>query len=254
MSREIEFILVFEKYEGKEDEFLKLLTDNWSDKIKIGKGTPYGTQIRVRMAEYSKPTYMVFGLDVGPMEVLPSGSPLSEMYKTSGLRFYTDTMSDDDAGENIKLFYDIFFTSCKRLKPIYGCAENSEWGMDSGKTRPCTDHAEYYQNPYLFCIEPPLFEFNFDDSEFFNFMHDKEIIAKLNEIEQVMSRNELIGIIKQYVEKVIESDDGGIGVLKKGVQACNPRFYIRRELRQKGIKLSDGLAEKYAKEYSKRIK
>ncbi len=246
-----DFLLLFEENRtGKKREFLELLKKRWGDKIRITKTKmSHDVEIGMKMECYTEPAFMPFYLHAGPFPV----ERTSKLYSNSGLTFYTDLMSDSHASEQ-ELFYEIFLTACKVLKPVFGSVQSTEWGTERESTRPCTDQAEYYQNPYLFCVEPPLSDYHFSDDSyikaFYDFLRGDELTTKLAEVENVMSRSELVEIIRQHVEKVIESDDGGIGVLKgTGVQACYPRYFIRQELRRRGVQLKDGLSEQYAKEF-----
>lgn len=241
-----DFLLLFEgNRTGKKKEFLELLK-NWGERITIGKETEYGVEVLMKHKE-AEDSALPFYLLAAP----------DAIRGISGLYFYTDSMSDSYPSEQ-ELFYDIFLTVCKELKPIFGSAQSTEWGTDRESTRPCTDQAEYYQNPYLFCVEPPLSDYYFNDSSyinaFYDFLHSNELTTKLVEIERVVSRSELVGIIQQHVGEMIESDDGGIGVLKNNVQAVYPRYFIRQELRRRGIQIEEGLAEQYAKEFKVDLK
>ncbi len=243
MSYETDFMLFFEEdYSGKLDGFLNVLRKMLGDKVDIGKATKYGAEVFIKSYFYGVKEYgyMPFILSVGS----------DEARKTSWLVFSTDVMDDDPESPNQKLFYDIFFASCKELKPVFGTAEPTEQNTDRENTRPCTDQAEYYKNPYLFCIEPPLFgSGDFNPAQFsHDFFHRTDIVAKLAEIEKVMSRSELVAILKKHSEQMVESDDGGIGVFKKSWQAVYPRYFVRKEIRKRGLELEEGLAEKYAEE------
>lgn len=238
MVEKIDLIVVFEDSQiaNKKGEFLQLLKRIGDDKVLIDN--PMYGEVRIRIANYSEPLYIPFSLYAWSLNYL----------KISGLNFSTDVM-DWESNKDMNLFYNIFLTACKELKPAFGSAGDTTWNL-SKPSRPCWDQAEYYGDPYLFCVEPPLFDGGFDPKKFCHeFLYNKDVISKLNEIKKVMSREELIKIIKKYSKKIIESDDGGVGILKIKIQGVYPRYFIRRELRKMGIYLEEGLAEKDAKLY-----
>ena len=161
----------------------------------------------------------------------------------SGLHFSTDVM-DLESEEDLNLFFNIFFTSCKELKPVFGGASEAEF--DPGVYM---YEAEYYRNPYFFCAEQPVFRSSgFNPKFLINFLHDKGLAAKLAEIETKMNRSELVEILGRHSKRVVVGDDGGIGVLKDYPLQIYPRFFVRREARRKGIALESGIAEKYGTE------
>lgn len=232
-----DFILLFDDGgSDKGSEFLKLSKKYWGDRTRIGGKTDYGIEIGFRIKGYVPSNYYIpFYLNFGPIPVK----------KFSMLSFYSDVMDDAHISE-LELFHDIFLAACRDLKPVYGSAHPT---IDRPH-RPVMDQAEYYRNPYMFCVEPPLFNGGFDPQVFYNFLQDKGLVAKFAEIEGVMSRSELVTMIRRNVERTVESDDGGVGVLKNKVpQACYPRYFISQELRRRGIQLPEGLAEKYATEF-----
>lgn len=238
----LDFILIFKDYSRKKKQFLELLS-RWKSRVKITNDPNYPITLKSASEPFH---YTRFGLDVGPITYFISGETTA--HYTSGLRFYVDIWSDNE--ENMKLFYDIFLTACKQLHPLFGTAKYTE----DRSTRPCMDNAEYYNDPYLFCVEPPMFRpgafEQADHDALIAFLNDKSTIAKLDEIKKVLGRSELVEIISQHVEKMVEDNDGGVGVLKgKGIQACYPRYFVRQELRRRGIQLPEGLAEKYAAEF-----
>lgn len=238
----LDFILIFNDYSRKEEEFLKLLS-RWSDRVTISKDRDYP----ITLKSVSEPVqHTRFGLNVGPITYVVSGE--TTVHHTSGLRFYVDTWNGNN--ENLELFHDIFLTACRELHPLLGTAELTEYR----DTRPCMDNAEYYKDPYMFCVEPPMFgPTGFGQSNHdavIAFLNDGKTLSKLDEIRRVMSKSQLVEIIRQHVEKIVEGEDGGIGVLKGvGVQACYPRYFIRQELQRRGVQLPEGLAEKYAAEF-----
>lgn len=237
MGKDYDFIMIFNDDKiGKCNEFLQLLK-RWEGKVRIGKDTISGHEVYIRTEELSKPTFILFYLSAWPLPVINTSRLVFRTAVDIGYGQYADV---------VELFYDIFFTACKELKPVFGTADETIYDK-----RPCMDQCEYYQDPYLFCLEPPLFNYyNFDEVKYVNeFFHNGKLFSKLNEIKRVMSRDELVGIIKKYSKKMIESDDGGIGIFKNEYpQAAYPRYFIRRELRKRGIQVEDGLAEQYAKE------
>lgn len=230
------FILLFDDdSSGKSSEFLKLLK-SWSNRIRVGSETDSGIEVGFLIKGHEPSHhYVPFYLNSGRVPI----------EKVSVLYFYSDLMDDAHISE-LELFHDVFLTACKSLKPIYGSAEAT---IDRPH-RPVMDQAEYYRNPYLFCVEPPLFNGEFDPKVFYSFLQDRGLASKLTEVESVMSRSELVEIIRRNVEKVVVNDDGGVGVLKNKIpQACYPRYFIRRELRRRGVQLSEGVAERYAREF-----
>ena len=240
----LDFILIFNDYSGKEEEFLKLISTG-TGRVTISKDRDYPITLKSVSEPYQ---YTRFGLSVGPTTYFVSGGNTSR--HTSGLRLDVDVWSYNE--ENLELFHDIFLTACKELHPLFGTADSTEYG----DTRPCMDSAEYYKDPYMFCIEPPMFgpgSLGFEQSQhdvLVAFLNDKNTVSKLDEAKKVMGRSELVEIISQHVERIVENDDGGIGVLKDGgVPACYPRFFVRQELRRRGVQLPDGLAESYAREF-----
>lgn len=249
---DVDFILIAEGKElGNKGSFINFLIKYWSDKVRVGKETLYGHEIIIKKSRDSMDG-MFFYLNVA----------YDEKKNVSGLSFSTESMDQSyhkdpvikySNNPDILLFYEIFFEACKYFGPTLAYADETK-----DDERPCMDWAEYYKDPFLFCLEPPLFisgEKKDDLDRFFNdFIRNKNVIAKLNEIKKVMSRDKLIDLIKKYSGQIkysgkfVESDDGGVGILKNDYpQAAYPRYFIRRELRKRGIQLEDGLAEKYAK-------
>ncbi|MBI2581452.1 hypothetical protein HYV85_06660 [Candidatus Woesearchaeota archaeon] len=221
---------------GKGKKFLKLLHQRWPDAIVVGNDTDQGIEIKMKIAEFREPRYILFHLISGPIPSLGRASVLS---------FEPYTM-DYSYTKEIDLIHEIFLAACTELKPVYGSAHATM----SELHRPLIDQAEYYQNPYLFCVEPPLFFSDFSPEAFHNFLHDGGLAAKLAEIEKVMPRDELVELIRKHVEKIVTADDGGVGILKNKVpQPSYPRYFIRQELRRRGVQLPDGLAESYAMKF-----
>ncbi len=159
------------------------------------------------------------------------------------ITFSNDTMGADYV-PNVKFFIDLFFSTCKSLKPAFACA--IEGGLEP-QERPCFDYAEYYNNPYFFCVEPSLGP-SYSDYDV-SFLNDKTVLAKLAEIKKVMSRSELLSLIQKHSKELTVNNGAGVGVLKDiGSDPVHPRYFIRKELRKRGVKLEDGYAEKYARE------
>ena len=257
MAEDVDFVLFLEDKEfGNEKNFTNFLMRNWSNKIKIGEKTQRGWEILLKINRHDEVANVPFYLEAKYYDKLKA-SALTFRTHFIDDSYYKDPIINYPHNPDNTMFYDIFFTACRELKPIYGYADETK-----DDERPCMDWAEYCKEPYLFCFEPPLFPhiliFGYNDQRvdklFTDFIRNKDVIAKLEEIKEVMSRDELTDFIKKYSGqikysgKIVESDDGGIGILKNEYpQAAYPRYFIRRELRKRGIKLEEGLAEKYAK-------
>lgn len=231
-------VLFFEQDSLKKgEEFLQLLREKWPGRVSIGKDTEYGIEVKLQVQESTEPHYILFYLIPG--QIVPA------IPKASVLTFEPYVL-ESIYEEEIDLFHEIFLEACLKLKPVFGSVHATMYELH----RPLIDQAEYYQNPYLFCVEPPLFFRDFDPKAFYDFLHNDGLVTKLAEIEEVMPREELTEIIRKHVERMVMSSDGGIGVLKNKVpQPCYPRYFIRQELRRRGFQLPEGLAEKYAAEF-----
>lgn len=104
---------------------------------------------------------------------------------------------------------------------------------------------EYYQDPYLFCIEPMVSELKL----LFTQPKKFEEIHKLTKIKKVLGKGELIGFIKKYSWGHLETNTG-IGIFRENV-FDDPRYFRHGE---KSIELiKDKLKTKEAK-FSKDIR
>lgn len=109
---------------------------------------------------------------------------------------------------------------------------------------------EYYHDPYYFCKSPLSPHIDGIDSQEYLHSEDKE----LEKFKNVLSKKELLAIIEKHTYKLFTFDDS-VAVLKtnsekhgKNENYVYPRYFIRKELRKRGVKLPKGKAEKYAKE------
>ncbi|MDO8740280.1 MAG: hypothetical protein Q7J54_01755 [Candidatus Woesearchaeota archaeon] len=96
---------------------------------------------------------------------------------------------------------------------------------------------EYHLNPYYFCFDIP------SPNMFLNILGEK-----IPEIRKVLPKAELIKLIKRWSDKTIISKAGGVAVVREKSGYAYPRYFIRKRLRELGIDLGEGEAEKNAKE------
>jgi len=110
---------------------------------------------------------------------------------------------------------------------------------------------EYHSDHYYFCLEAIDYTNEKYKAEEDLFLKEKN--KKLEEIKKVLPKEELFELIKKYSDKTIEQNKNII-VIRDGSKypykiANNvyPRYFIRKELRKKGIKLKEGEAENWFK-------
>ncbi|MCX9012676.1 MAG: hypothetical protein OIN66_16345 [Candidatus Methanoperedens sp.] len=93
---------------------------------------------------------------------------------------------------------------------------------------------EYHRDPYVFCTD------NILENEY------------IDEIKQILQRDELIELIEKYSDGIIRGNEG-IGVIRApGGRAESgsygsyiyPRYFIRKEIRARGLKLKPGITER----------
>ena len=95
---------------------------------------------------------------------------------------------------------------------------------------------EYFSTPYYFCFELLA------DRGFLT-----ELSGELAKIKKVLPELELLELIKKSTSDYLELS-GGIGIFRGINEEHIPRYFIRKELRKRGITLPEGDAEKYAKQ------
>ena len=98
---------------------------------------------------------------------------------------------------------------------------------------------EYHRDPYVFCI----------DFEFIGNIDIDEVLRSesLKEIKQILPREELLELIEKHSDGIIKGREG-IGVIRNNldfefVAYMYPRYFIRKELRRRGVKLKPGRTE-----------
>jgi hypothetical protein len=103
---------------------------------------------------------------------------------------------------------------------------------------------EYYRDPYFFCIEPP-------EDEIPEFLSDENIHKRLDELKEILPREELLKLIEENSDAIIRGKEG-IGIIRKSYEKTDfsqyahyicPRYFIRKELRRRGTKLKPGITE-----------
>ncbi len=98
---------------------------------------------------------------------------------------------------------------------------------------------EYYSDPYYFCFELKA-----------RYLFLDELKDEINKIKKVLPKKELTELIKKNARKPILIGKG-IGILKTKYGAYEepvyPRYFIRKELRKRGMQIEEGKAEEYAK-------
>src|SRR3989344_2747350 len=134
---------------------------------------------------------------------------------------------------------------------------------------PPSSEIEYFQNPYLLCIEPKAKRSR--DRVSYDFLYKEPEIMK--RAKKLITPKEILGIIERHFSdeikikhfsdeikiKIFEKKKGigfvkisplraGYGAWDYKLRIIYPRYFIRKELRRRGLKLKEGLAEKYAKE------
>jgi hypothetical protein len=109
---------------------------------------------------------------------------------------------------------------------------------------------EYHADPYYFCLEATDYT-NKNKPEEYLFLKEKN--KKLEEIKKILTKKELFELIKKYSDRTIEINNNLV-VIRDGSRYTHkvasdiyPRYFIRKELRKRGIKLGEGEAEKYFK-------
>ena len=79
---------------------------------------------------------------------------------------------------------------------------------------------------------------------------------EIKKAQKLIEKKELLSLIKKNTFASFETKSGGVGCwkieneAKRGINSffVYPRYFIRKELRKRGLKIEDGLPEKYAKE------
>lgn len=241
----LDFILFFDEGRDRSADFLRFLPDFLGDKIRIGEVSGSSADFSLLNLEslrnYSSVSYRDGVISWG-------------VSKGSGLSFvsFKPDLASFEADLNYMLFIRLFFASCKRLGACYGFADQAEKDR-----RPLTDRGEFCSDPFLFCLEPPFLE-NMDGLPALKgFLNSDDTKSRLSEIRKVMGVEELLKLMRKYSFSVVVGE-AGVGVHKidphaslpkKGPPAVFPRFFVRRELRRRGVDLGRGWAEKYAEYY-----
>ncbi len=103
---------------------------------------------------------------------------------------------------------------------------------------------EYYRDPYLFCIEPL-------EDEIPEFIFHENTNKRVEELKEILQRNELLKILEENSDIVIKGTKG-IGVIRNVYELTDmagylpyirPRYHIRKELRRRALRLKPGLTE-----------
>lgn len=249
MQGNLDFHLCFDNGRDMEADFLELLAKNFAGKIDIGDRSKYGLKIGLLDVENEKEG----GERRGYTFTVRSGVDKKTGFSVLVLDAYTN-FPCIPGNLTYELFVDIFFESCRRLGPVYGFAYESEYGVGVEYKRPLMDVMEFYSDPYLFCVEPPFLKGRFDLRVLNRFFDSAGTRSKLSEIRKVMGRGELIALVKEHAARVFVSR-AGVGVYKDtpgavypmgGPPVVYPRFFVRRELRRRGVRLPWGWSEEYA--------
>jgi hypothetical protein len=252
MSITTGFYMIFEgnKVDEKAKRFLKLIKPHCTppSKPKYYKEGSFEGYSEIYVNMYYKDGVMrglYFSLNFQRNEDTGNRATLS----------FTTDFSIAASKENSEILYNIFLEVAAKLDPVFGSDINA-----TDLTGPCEFPVEYYENPYFFCVEPKLRKISIEERDrlrvgstlLHDFLHNKDLESKLEEIKRVMGREELVALLKKYCRKVVLGEHG-VGILKNMTEGHRefyvyPRYFIRKELRKRGVHLDEGLAEKYAKE------
>ncbi|MBI3051263.1 hypothetical protein HYY74_02290 [Candidatus Woesearchaeota archaeon] len=249
MSRPtLHFSMVFDKTADRFDDFMEFLNRRFGNDLTIGK--------RHRRAKYnSRAARVGLSVDTEKMSGEKVGAPFSigfGVLRNPGISVLglSAEIGIPETFDNpvYKMFVDLFFEACRKFSPRYGSGYERGWGIS-----PLTDTMEFYSDPYLFCVEPPSNNGKFGWRNLNRFFDSASTKSKLLEIRKVLGRRELVSLLREHAGRV-DVSRAGVGVYKDDVAAGQsillpevcPRFFVRREVKRRGVSLDWGWTEEFA--------
>lgn len=223
------------------DALVNVLKAKYGNRFRLDKTTPSGVPLEIYLSLSDKP------LEYHSFVV---GSFFQQ--GANGHYYEIVRLSNSDGiiaayEPNEYFIHELFLNICLGLNPLSGSAEET---ASRPEHRPYQDRAEYYRNPYFFGMEPS-FGPDMDYGKFdLSFLNDSGIAAKLAEFERALPRGELVELLRKHSAQVVESSDGGVGVVKGWLYSAHPRYFVREELRARGVSIPDGVAELEARKYN----
>ncbi len=87
----------------------------------------------------------------------------------------------------------------------------------------------------------------------FVFLNDKELQLDIDKSKKILDKKELFSLVKKHSVDSFTTPSGGVGCWKIkseikegfGSEFVYPYYFVREELRRRGLKIPDGLPEKY---------
>jgi hypothetical protein len=168
-----------------------------------------------------------------------SESDLDDTLKEIDIHF--DLFKGEDGEDTYPIILKNMKKLIKSLDPQFAAAFTG-----SAIEERAGDLLEYNIDPYWFTIVTTNFKFSLTNKK------------EIDKIKGVMEPDEIKKFVKKYHGPFKLIEGTGIGLIKSNDCSYSsdevkkryvyPRYFIRKELRKRGLKLEDGLAEKYAKE------
>lgn len=139
---------------------------------------------------------------------------------------------------------NIFLSLASILEPIVGFEIRDSVLTDA------ESEYEYFRDSFMFCANPWLKGMPL--SRRFEFMTDSSFLNEVALAKKTISKQDLVKIIRKHCKKTV-AGKLGIGIYKGKYDdhECSvvPRFFIREELRRRGVNLKEGFVEAYVKKF-----
>ncbi len=148
-------------------------------------------------------------------------------------------------GPEIILLDDVMLAVAQQLNPLRAISIMETLGTINELT------AIYYSDPYYFLLEPPSTDPSDIRTGLKRLLQGFKEKKKLAEIKKILPLEELVEVLQKHCEKVVFGQNGGVGILKGSSAKANatyvfPHYFLRQLVRQRGVALKEGFAEKYA--------
>ena len=205
----------------------------------------YKKKIRSILIELYGHEGITYRCDEAKNEVNSYSGNIKIETEDSSLPYLSIRVPEYALDESWDIFYELFKTICNKLEPLY--AQFGGYDLDFPVH---ASFVEYYRDPYFFCVDPVKSE-----DRFFH-LKGNQIQLTISKAKKLISKGELLSLIKKHSVDSFETLSGGFGCLKieselkqgMGASFVYPRYFIRKELKKRGLKIEDGLPEKYARE------
>lgn len=190
-------------------------------------------------------------LTIDPMYIskYDEGTDDWEIMRCYTLKYYISYKSF--RGKTVDVIYNMFKEVCMELDPFYGRLMHYDASMllvvNTDKFNGKTDFQSAIGYLAIYSSEPFYFVVSTENEED-DYVYDKKVLKMVSEAKKFMTREELIEIMKKHSYDVFENGKGvGCFPAKLGkfgeYRYAYPRYFIREELRKRGMKIPYELPE-----------